>query len=84
MILLKTLTKHITAQLEDRAFCVIFEQDVERCWPCEEMTLAKRESEIQSFAESQGWTVEIVQGGFGTRAIFERPGRDIVGLNQST
>jgi hypothetical protein len=83
MITLKTLTKHITAHLEGRAFCVVFEQDVERCWPRKEMTLATRESEIQSFAESQGWTVAIVQGGFGTRAIFERLERAVVGLNQS-
>ena len=84
MIPLKTLTEHITARLDGRAFCVVFEQDVERCWPRKEMTLAKRETEIQSFAESQGWTVAIVQGGFGTRAIFERLERDVAGLNQST
>ena len=84
MIPLKTLTERITARLDDRAFCVVFEQDVERCWPRKEMTLAKRETEIQSFAESQGWTVAIVQGGLGTRAIFERLERDVAGLNQST
>lgn len=84
MITLKTLTEHIIARLDEHAFCVVFEQEVERCWPRKEMTLAKRETEIQSFAESQGWTVAIVQGGFGTRAIFERLEREIVGLNQGT
>jgi hypothetical protein len=70
MIILKTLAKHVTARLEERAFCIVFEQDLERCWPRKGMTLAKREREIRSFAESQGWTVAIIDGGFGTRAIF--------------
>jgi len=37
------------------------------------MTRAEREREIQSFAESQGWTAAIVEGGFGMRAIFQMP-----------
>jgi hypothetical protein len=75
---MKTLAKHVAAQLEERAFCVVFENDVERCWPSNKMTPAKREIEIQSFAESQGWTAAVLEGGFGTRAIFR--GRIETGL----
>jgi hypothetical protein len=32
-----TLAKHVAAQLEERAFCVVFEHDLERCWPRKEM-----------------------------------------------
>lgn len=34
---LKTLTKHISAQLEERSFCVVFEDDLKRCWPNSQM-----------------------------------------------
>jgi muramoyltetrapeptide carboxypeptidase LdcA involved in peptidoglycan recycling len=70
IIVLKTLAEHIAARLEERAFCVVFENDLERCWPRKEMARTKREREIQGFAESQGWTAAILEGGFGTRAIF--------------
>jgi hypothetical protein len=70
IILLKTLAEHIAAHLEERAFCVVFENDLERCWPRKEMARTKREREIQGFAESQGWTAVILEGGFGMRAIF--------------
>lgn len=58
---LKTLAKHIEAQLEERAFCVVFEDDLKRCWPSNQMSQAERNSEIHRFAESQG-----------TRAIFQK------------
>jgi hypothetical protein len=70
---MKILTKHVAARLEERPFCVVFENDLERCWPRKEMVRPDREREIQAFAESQGWTAAIVDGPFGTRAIFERP-----------
>jgi hypothetical protein len=69
---LKTLAKQVVAHLEKRAFCVVFEHDLERCWPRREMSQAEREKEIQGFAESQGWTAAIVEGAFGTRAIFRK------------
>lgn len=71
---LKTLTKHIAAQLEERGFCVVFEDDLTRCWPSNHMSEAERNSEIHRFAESQGWSATILDGVFGKRAIFERPG----------
>jgi hypothetical protein len=73
-IVLKTLAKHIGAKLEERAFCVVFENDLNRCWPSRYMARAERENKIQGFAESQGWAAAIVEGGFGTRAIFRRLG----------
>jgi hypothetical protein len=70
--ILETLTKYVGARLEKRAFCVVFEADLERCWPRKDITRLERESEIQNFAESQGWTAAVVEGAFGTRAIFQR------------
>jgi muramoyltetrapeptide carboxypeptidase LdcA involved in peptidoglycan recycling len=72
IIVLKALAEHIAARLEERAFCVVFENDLERCWPRKEIARTKREREIQGFAESQGWTAAILEGGFGMRAIFQR------------
>jgi hypothetical protein len=71
IIVVKTLAKHVGAQLGERAFCVIFEDDLERCWPLKDMSRSERETGIQSFAESQGWSAAILEGGFGTRAIFQ-------------
>jgi len=50
---LKTLAKHVAAHLAERAFCVVFEDDLERCWPSARLKRAVREKEIQSFAGSQ-------------------------------
>ena len=69
---LRTLTEHIAAQLEERPFCVVFEDDLKRCWPSNQMDQAERISEIHRFAESQGWSVTILEGVFGTRAIFQK------------
>ena len=69
---LKTLAKHIATQLEERGFCVLFEDDLERCWPGNQMPPAERDSEIHRFAESHGWSVAIVEGALGARAIFEK------------
>ena len=70
---MKTLTKDIAAKLGEGAFCIVFEDDLERCWPSNKMPEAKRRKEIQNFAESHGWTAAILEGAFGTRAIFRRP-----------
>ena len=69
---MKTLTKDIATKLGEGAFCVVFEDDLERCWPSNRMPTAKRKREIQDFAESQGWTAAILEGTFGTRAIFSK------------
>ena len=69
---LKTLANHIATQLEERGFCVVFEDDLKRCWPSNQMPEAERNSEIHRFAESQAWRATILDGVFGTRAIFEK------------
>jgi hypothetical protein len=68
---MKTLAKHIATRIGERTFCVVFEDDLERCWPSNTMAPTKRKREIQNFAESHGWTAAIREGAFGTRAIFE-------------
>jgi hypothetical protein len=77
---MKVLAKHVAARLEERSFCVVFEGDLERCWPRKGIARSQRERKIQAFAESQGWTAAIVEGAFGTRAIFRRlePGASAV------
>jgi hypothetical protein len=81
---LKILAEHIAQQLEKRGFCVVFEHDLERCWPSSGMSQAERERKIRDFAESQGWTAAI-QAGFATRAIFEKaePGIDTESITKS-
>jgi hypothetical protein len=74
IIILKTLAENVAARLGERAFCVVFEDDLERCWPRRRIARAEREREIQGFAESQGWAATIVEGEFGSRAIFFKPG----------
>jgi len=69
---METLAKHVAARVEERGFCVVFENALERCWPSSKMTHAKRKKEIQSFAESRGWTAAILEGGFGIRAVFRK------------
>jgi len=80
---LKTLAKHIDAQLEKRPFCVVFEDDLKRCWPSNPMEQAERSSEIHGFAESHGWSATILEGVFGTRAIFRRLEPDTIGYEGS-
>jgi hypothetical protein len=75
---LKTLTNHIATQLDERAFCIVFEDDLERCWPSNPMAQAERNSEIHRFAESQGWGATTRDGVFGTTAIFEKLEPDAV------
>jgi hypothetical protein len=70
---LKILAEHIAQQLKEREFCVVFEGELERCWPSSGMSRAERERKIQDFAESEGWTAAILDVGFSTRAIFQKP-----------
>jgi hypothetical protein len=69
---MKTLTKDIATKLGEGPFCVVFEDDLERCWPSNRIPAAERKKEIQDFAQSQGWTAAILESAFGTRAIFRR------------
>jgi hypothetical protein len=69
---LKALAEYIAAQLEERPFCVVFEDALKRGWPSNPKEPAKRNSEIRDFAEFRGWSATILEGVFGTRAIFQR------------
>ena len=70
------LAKDIEGHLKERAFCLVFEDEVERCWPSEKIEGAEREGQIQSFAKSRGWSAFVLNTDFGpTRAIFRRTGR---------
>ena len=60
-----------------RGFCVVFESDLERCWPSEKIEGAERGRKIQAFAESQGWTAVVLAVEFGARAIFCKASPDI-------
>ncbi len=82
---MKILAEHIAQQLKERGFCVVFEHDLERCWPSSGMSQAERERKIQDFAQSQGWTAAILEAGSTTRAIFQQaePGIDVVSITKS-
>ena len=67
------LAKHIERTLKERGFCVVFEDELERCWSIEKIKRADREQQIQAFAKSHGWIVSILNTDSGAiRAIFER------------
>jgi hypothetical protein len=72
---LKILAEHIAQQLEERGFCVVFEDDLKRCWPSNQMPEAERNREIHRFAESQGWSATILDGVFGTRQYSKNGNR---------
>jgi len=68
------LAKHIERTLKERGFCVVFEDELERCWPSAEIKPADREEELEIFAESHGWIVSILNTDSDVmRAIFEGP-----------
>ena len=66
------LAKHIGRSLKERGFCVVFEDELEHCWPSEKIDREDREKQIQAFAKSHGWMVSILDADSGAmRAIFE-------------
>ena len=69
---LETLAKHIEQSLRERGFCVVLEDELERCWPSEKIDREDREQQIQTFAKLHGWMVSILDADSGAkRAIFE-------------
>ena len=65
------LATHTERSLKERGFCVVFEDELERCWRIEKIKRADREKQIQTFAKSREWIVSILNTDFGMRAIFE-------------
>jgi hypothetical protein len=71
------LAKHIERSLKERGFCVLLEDELERCWPSE-IKRGDREKQILTFAKSRGWVVSILNTDSGDmRAIFEPIGADV-------
>jgi hypothetical protein len=68
---LESLARRIERDLDERHFCVVFEDEIERCWPTETLESMERGQQIEAFAESRGWNVSIHNSDSGfTRAIF--------------
>ena len=67
---LDTLAKHIDQQIKKREFCVVFEDELERCWPATKLEFSDREKQIKAFAESHGWSASIFDFDSGAKAIF--------------
>ena len=67
------LAKHIDPSLKERGFCVVLEDELERCWPSAKIKAEDRVEQIEIFAQSRGWIVSILDTDSGAmRAIFER------------
>jgi hypothetical protein len=68
-----TLAQHFKCCLKEREFCVVFEDELERCWPSEKIKRAEREQQIQTFAKLHGWSSSILDADSGhIRVIFRR------------
>jgi len=65
------LAKDIERGLEELGFCLVLEEELERCWPREKIKRADREKQIQVFAKSHGWIASMIDTDSGlVRAIF--------------
>jgi hypothetical protein len=70
---LDTLAKHIEQQMEKREFCVVFDDEIERCWSSKKLRGTDRHREIQAFAESRGWSGSIHDSESDRpRAVFQQ------------
>ena len=68
---LECLAARIERDLDERHFCVVLEDEVERIWPKEKLEPMERERQIQAFAKARGWNAFIHNSDSGaTRAIF--------------
>lgn len=69
---MEIVSEHIAQQLSGREFCLLFEDELERYWPSEKSAGTEREKKVEAFARSRGWTASVLEGDFGTRAIFRK------------
>ena len=66
------LAKRIGRSLKERGFCIVFEDELEPCWPSGKIDREDREKQIQTSAKPHGWIVSILDADSGAmRAIFE-------------
>jgi hypothetical protein len=65
------LAKQIEWGLKERGFCIVLEDELERCWPSQKLKPVDREEQVETFAEQRGWLVSILNTDSGVmRAIF--------------
>jgi hypothetical protein len=70
---LKILAEHITQQLKERAFCVVFEGDLQRCWPSSGMSQAERERKSKTSPNLRGGVPQFSRLGSLREQYFKRP-----------
>lgn len=56
---LRRLRNTSNGGLKERAFCVVFEDEIERCWSRRNLGDTEGREQIQAFAKSHGWSVSI-------------------------
>ena len=67
----EAIAKHIERRLKERAFCVVFEDELERCWPSQKIDRTELEKQIQAFAYLHRWSAAVLDtDSSGIRAIF--------------
>jgi hypothetical protein len=67
------LAKFVRERIEKRKYCMVFESQLECCWPAEKVKTAARtarEKKIRAFAKANGWTAEIHDPGLSV--IFKK------------
>jgi hypothetical protein len=65
--------KFVRERLEKRKYCMVFESQLEPCWPAEKVKSAARiarEKKIRAFAKANGWTAVIHDPGLSV--IFKK------------
>ena len=68
---LEALAEHIGRRLKERAFCVVFEDEIERCWPRKNLADTERREQMQDFAKFHRWSVSIHNESDRVAAIFQ-------------
>jgi len=69
---LEKLAEHIADELGERSFCLVFSPELEHRWPSQRIGPAEQERQIQTFAEYHGWSVSVLDVGYGIKAIFRK------------
>jgi hypothetical protein len=67
------LPKFVRERIDKRKYCMIFESQLEPCWPAEKVKSAARtarEKKIRAFAKANGWIAEILDPDL--RVIFKK------------
>jgi hypothetical protein len=63
----------VRERVEKRKYCMVFESQLEPCWPAEKVKSAARiarEKKIRAFAKANGWTAVIHDPGLSV--IFKK------------